>query len=187
MTDTVSVYPTDLHVASQSAHDLVVVDPPYAIFSTTFIVVGILVVLLGIFLLIQFRVGFGRPLQVILWLLPFLIAAPFLTTGAFTGRTTHITLSAESNTLNVQKTFLSMPLGSKEYSLADVRLVKVGVGNVCRFLYVSLADRPAENLTSCTDRTGYSEVADAMNAFLDANRRATSTPDGPQKISSSIP
>ena len=181
-----SAYPTDLYVASQSAHDLVVVDPPYAVFSTIFIIVGILAILLGIVLLIQFRVGFGRPLQVALWLLPFVIGSPFLITAALTGRTTHITLSADSNTLSVQKSFLSMSMGSKEYSLADVRLVKVGVGNVCRFLYVSLADRPAENLTSCTDRTGYSEVADAMNAFLDTNRRAIPQ-GGVQKISSSIP
>lgn len=168
-----SAYSTDLYVVSQSARDLIVVDPPYTVFSTIFIVVGILAILLSIFLLIQFRVGFGRPFQVVLWLLPLVTGAPFLITAAFTGRTTHITLSADSNTLSVQKSFLSMPLGSKEYPLAQVRLVKVGVGNVCRFLYVSLVDQPAENLTSCTDRTGYSEVADAMNAFLDANRRAT--------------
>lgn len=179
-----TAYPTDLYVVSQSARDLIVVDPPYTILSTIFIIVAILAILLGIFLLIQFRVGFARPFQVVLWLLPFAIGAPFLIIAVLTGRTTHITLSADSNTLSVQKSFLSMSLGSKEYSLSQVRLVKVGVGNVCRFLYVSLVDQPAENLTSCTDRTGYSEVADAMNTFLDANRRAT--PPEVQGLSSSI-
>lgn len=180
-----SAYPTDLYVVSQSTHQLVVVDPPYSIMSTVFVIVGILAILLCIVLLIQFRIGFGRPYQVLIWLAPFIIGGPFLVVAAFTGRTTHITISTDSNTLSVQKSFYSMPLGSKEYPLAQVRMVKVGVGDVCRFLYVSLVDHPAENLTSCTDRTGYSEVAGAMNAFLDANRSAT--PQGVQGISRSIP
>lgn len=180
-----SAYPTDLYVVSQSAHQLVVVDPPYGIVSTVFVIVGVLAILLCIVLLIQFRVGFGRPYQALIWLSPFLIGAPFLGVAIFTGRTSHITISADSNTLSVQKSFYSIPLGSREYPLEQVRMVKVGVGDVCRFLYVSLADHPAENLTSCTDRTGYSEVAAAMNAFLDANRGAT--PQGAQGVSSSIP
>ena len=75
--------------------------------------------------------------------------------------------------MSVRKTVLSVPISSKEYPFENVRLIRVGVGDVCRFLYLSLADRPAENLTGCTDRTGYGEVADAMNAFLNANRRST--------------
>lgn len=181
-----SAYPTDLYVISQSAHQLVVVDPPYSIMSTVFVVVGILAILLCVVLLVQFRIGFGRPYQVLIWLTPLVIGGPFLAVAAFTGRTLHITISTDSNTLSVQKSFYSISLGSKEYPLEQVRMVKVGVGDVCRFLYVSLADHPAENLTSCTDRTGYSEVADAMNAFLDANRN-TSSPQGARGISSSIP
>jgi hypothetical protein len=96
-----------------------------------------------------------------------------LIVALMTGVTTRITALADSGTLSVHKTVLSVPISSKEYPFEQVRLIKVGVGDVCRFLYVSLADRPAENLTGCTDRTGYGEVADAMNAFLDANRRSS--------------
>lgn len=45
------------------------------------------------------------------------------------------------------------------------------MADISLFLYVSLVDKPAKNLTGATDQTGYSEVADAMNDFLQANRR----------------
>jgi len=73
--------------------------------------------------------------------------------------------------LSVRKTLLSIPVSSKEYPFSEVRSIKVGVADISLFLYVSLIDKPAENLTGATDQTGYGEVADAMNAFLSANRR----------------
>ena len=146
--------------------------------------IGLVSIVAGIVVLLQLRVGFARPLQHFFWSVPFLFASPFLIVAAVTGRTSHITLSADTGTLTVQKTLLSAPVGSREYPLAQVRVVKVGVGNVCRFLYISLVDQPAENLTSCTDRTGYSEAADAINAFLVANRRPT--PQGTEGLSRSI-
>src|SRR5258708_5687084 len=152
-----SAYPTDLYVVSQSARQLVVVDPPYTVLGAVFAAIGLLSIVGGIVVLLQFRVGFSRPLHYFFWSVPFLFASPFLIVAAVTSRTSHITLSAETSTLTVQKTLLSVPVGSKEYPFAQVRVVKVGVGNVCRFLYVSLVDQPAENLTSCTDRTGYGE------------------------------
>jgi hypothetical protein len=165
-----STYSTGLYVASQTARELVAIAPPYAILSVVFAVCGLLSLVGGFALLFLFRVGFTRPLQIIMWLLPLLFASPFLISAVATGRTTQITLSTDTGKLSVRKTFLSVPLASKQYSLEQVRLVKVGVGNVCRFLYISRADGPAEDLTECTDRTGYSEVADAINAFLHANR-----------------
>jgi hypothetical protein len=167
-----SPYPTDLYVASQTARELVVVDPPYMIVSTIFTVCGLLFLLGGLVALSILRVGFARPLQMVLWFLPALIGSPFVILAALTGATTRIIVSTEANKLSVRKSVLSFPLRTKEYPLEQVRLVKVGVGNVCRFLYVSLTDKPAEDLTSCTDRTGYSEVADALNSFLDGHRQS---------------
>jgi hypothetical protein len=168
-----SAYPTDLYVASQTARELVAVAPPYVVLSVVFAICGLLPLVGGFALLASLRVGFTRPLQIVMWLLPFLLGSPFLITAVATGRATRITLSADTGRLTVRKTFLSVSLGSKEYPFEQVRLVKVGVGNVCRFLYVSLADRPAEDLTGCTDRTGYNQVADAMNTFLETNRRSS--------------
>ena len=165
------MYATQIYVASQTVRQLVVVDPPYAIFSAIFAVCGLLALAGGFTVLYYLRIGFSRPLLILFWLLPILIGSPFLIVALMTSATTHITASADTGTLSVRKTILSVPVRSKEYPFADVRLVKVGVGNVCRFLYVSLENKPAEDLTSCTDRTGYGEVADAMNSFLDANRR----------------
>lgn len=168
-----SPYPTDLYVASQTARELVIVDPPYAILSTVFAIIGLLILLGGVAVVFAARVGFTRPWHILIWSLPILLGGPFLIVALMTGATTRITALANNGTLSVRKTVLSVSISSKEYPFDQVRLVKVGVGDVCRFLYVSLADRPAENLTGCTDRTGYGEVANAMNAFLDANRRSS--------------
>jgi hypothetical protein len=173
-------YTTDLYVASQTARELVVVDPPITSYGA--IIGGVLFALLGYAGLVVIRVGLERHIHFLLWLLPILAGAPFIAIGMVSMVHTQITMSADAGTLNVRKTLMYIPVGSKEYPLGQVRLIKVGVGDVCRFLYVSLADRPAENLTRCTDRTGYGEVADAMNAFLDATRGA-----GTQRISGSVP
>ena len=165
------MYATQIYVASQTVRNLIVVDPPYTIICAVFAVCGLLPLLGGFALLSFAKIGFTRPFQMLLWLLPVLVGCPFLIVALVTSATTRITVSADTDTLNVRKTILSLPVRTKEYPLADVRMVTVGVGNVCRFLYVSLADRPAEDLTGCTDRTGYSDVADSINDFLNANRR----------------
>jgi hypothetical protein len=164
-------YATDVYIASQTMRQLIVVDPPYTLISTIFAICGFVPLIGGFAFLYFARIGFTRPLQILLWCLPVLVGCPFLIVSLLTSGTTRITMSADTGTLSVHKTLMSIPVHSKEYPFEQVHLVKVGVGNVCRFLYVSLADKPAEDLTGCTDRSGYSEAADAMNAFLDANRR----------------
>lgn len=164
-------YVTDLYVASQTARELVVVDPAARGFGIGFIVTGVLFVLVGFGALIYARNTMGRSINILLWLIPFVAGGPFIAGGLVSLVNTQMIMSADAGTLSIRKTLLSIPISSKDYPLAQVRLIKVGVGDVCRFLYVSLNDRPAENLTACTDRTGYSEVANAMNAFLDANRQ----------------
>lgn len=164
-----SSYPTDIYVVSQTARELTVLDPSAKSFVIAGIATGLLFTLIALGALLFLRSN-GRTVHPALWLLS-LVGVPFLALGLIASVTSRITLSADTGTLSVRKTILSIPISSKEYPLTQVNLVKVGVGDVCRFLYVSLTDRPAENLTGCTDRTGYSEVADAMNAFLDAHRR----------------
>jgi hypothetical protein len=162
-------YPTDIYVASQTARELTVVDPC----SISSVIMGAVAGLLFssvAFGGLLFARNLGRSIHPLAWLLT-LIGVPFLFLALTTAVTTRFTLSADAGTLNVRKTVLSIPISSKEYPLTQVSLVKVGVGDVCRFLYVSLVDRPPENLTGCTDRTGYSEVADVMNSFLETTRR----------------
>lgn len=161
-------YPTDIYIASQTARDLTVIDSPANSFVIAGIATGVLFALIAIGSLLFFR-NTGRAIHPLLWLLP-LVGLPFVALGLIASVTTHITLSADTGTLSIRKTMLTVPIRSKEYPLEQVSLIKVGVGDVCRFLYVSLKDKPAENLTGCTDRTGYSEAAQAMNSFLIANR-----------------
>ncbi|MCU1224431.1 MAG: hypothetical protein JWQ42_2524 [Edaphobacter sp.] len=169
MTEQMSSYPTDIYVVSQTARELTVIDPSSSSSIIAGVVTGLLFTLIALGTLLFLR-NTGRSIHPLLWLLP-LVGVPFLALALLASVTTRITLSADAGTLSVRKTLLSVPISSQEYPLAQVRLVKVGVGDVCRFLYVSLADKPAANLTGCTDRTGYNEVAQAMNSFLDANRR----------------
>ena len=164
------MHATQIYIASQTVRELIVVDPPYSLLSTIFAIIGLLALIGGFFVLSFLKVGFARPLQIFAWLIPILIASPFLIVALVTGATTRIIVSADTGTLSARKTILSVPVRSKEYPLAEVRMVNVGVGNVCRFLYVSLEGKQAEDLTGCTDRTGYGEAANAMNAFLEANR-----------------
>jgi len=112
-----------------------------------------------------------HPALRLVWLIPIVIAVPFLILGVIGQIKTRITLSADTGTLNVQKTLLSLPIGAKTYPFSKVRSIRVGVADISMFLYVSLVNRPAENLTGATDQTGCSEGADAMNSFLVANRR----------------
>jgi len=171
----VAGYPTDLYVASQTAHELEVVVPPFNSHSFGWVwIVSLLCLVIGYSVLFSLWKHMPRPIHPALrltWLIPIVIAVPFLILGVIGQVKTQINLSADTNTLSVQKTLLSFPVSSKEYPFSEVRSIKVGVADISLFLYVSLVDKPAENLTGATDQTGYSEVADAMNAFLSTNRR----------------
>lgn len=180
-------YTTDLHVASQTARELVVVVPPFNSSGWVWIL-GVLLMVIGYGVLFSVWRSLTRPVPSLLgliWLIPVVVAGPFVVLGLIGQIKTQIILSADKGTLSVQKTLMSFPIGLKEYPFSEVRDVRVGVADITLFLYVDLTDKPAEDLTGATDQTGYAEVANAMNAFLDANRNATS--QGAQRISTSIP
>ena len=170
-----SAYPTDLYVASQTAHELDVVVPPFNSHSFGWVwIVSLLVLAVGYGVLLSLWKNVPRPIHPALrltWFIPIVIAVPFLILGVIGQVKTQISLSADAGTVRVRKTLLSILVGLKEYPFSEVRSIKAGVADIGLFLYVSLVDKPAENLTDATDQTGYGEVADAMNAFLSANRR----------------
>jgi len=170
----VAGYSTDLYVASQTAHELDVIVPPFNSHSSGWVwIVSLLCLVIGYSLLSSLWKHVPRPVPPALrltWLIPAVIAVPFLILGVIGQVKTEINLSANTRTLSVRKTLLSFPVSSKSYPFSEVRSVKVGVADITLFLYVSLVDKPAEDLTGATDQTGYSEVAKAMNTFLNANR-----------------
>jgi hypothetical protein len=171
----VAGYPTDLYIASRTTHELIVVVPPFNSHSFGWVwIVSLSCLVIGYGVLFSLWKNVPRPIHPVLrltWLIPIVIAAPFLVLGVIGQVKTQVTLSSDTGTLSVRKTLLSLPISSKEYPFSEVRSIKVGVADISLFLYVSLVDKPAENLTGATDQTGYSEVADAMNAFLIANRQ----------------
>ena len=170
----VAGYPTDLYIASKTANELVAVVPPFNSHSYGWVwIVSLLCLVVGYGVLMSLWKHVTRPVQPVLrltWLIPAVIAAPFLVLGVIGEVRTQITLSADTGTLSVQKSLLSFPISSKAYPFSEVRSINVGVADISLFLYVSLVDKPAEDLTGATDQTGFSEVASSINAFLDANR-----------------
>jgi hypothetical protein len=160
---------TQIYVASQTAHQVIIVDPPYTLFGILFPILGGLMFLIVGFGALFFVRSLGRPVSILLWLLPIVAGGPFLFLGIAVGtETTKIVVSPD--TLSVRKTVLSLPISSHQYPLSQVRSIQVGIGDVCHFLYLDLADSSSQNLTGCTDRTGYNLAARSINAFLDANR-----------------
>jgi hypothetical protein len=174
----VAGYQTDLYVASQSANELVVVAPPFNANSYGWVWISSLLCLAVLYgVLFNLRKKMQPPINPafrLTWLIPIVVTAPFLVMGVIGEIKTQITLSANTGTLSVRETLFSISIRSKEYPFAEVRSIKVGVADVSLFLYVSLIDKPAENLTGATSQTGYNEVAEAMNEFLESNRQAAS-------------
>jgi hypothetical protein len=170
-----SGYPTDLYVAVHTAHKLVVVVPPFNSNSFGWIwIVSLSCLVVGYGVLFSLWKNLQRPIHPALrltWLIPVAIAGPFLALGVMGQIKTEITLSADAGTLSVRKTLMSFLISSREYPFSEVRSIRVGVSDISLFLYVDLADKRAEDLTGATDQTGYSEVANAMNTFLSANRQ----------------
>lgn len=168
-------YPTDLYVSSQTAHQMVVVVPPVNSNSFGWIwIVSLLCLAVGYGVLSSLWKKVEQPVQPALrltWLIPIVIAVPFVVLGVIGQVKTQIILSADNGTVNVQRTLFSFSISAKEYPFSEVRDIRVGISDVSRFLYVSLTDKPAEDLTGATSQTGFNEVAEAMNGFLDMNRK----------------
>src|SRR5580698_8904563 len=124
----VAGYPTDLYVASQTAHELVVVAPPFNSHSFGWVwIVSLLFVVIGYGVLFSLWKNVPRPIHPVLqltWFIPTVIASPFLILGVIGKIKTQITLSADTGTLSVRKTVLSFLVSSKEYPLSEVRSVK---------------------------------------------------------------
>ena len=161
-----------IYVASQSARELIVVDRPYTWVGSTFIIFGLLILIIGYASLYFARSSMSRPIHWLFWLIPLIVSIPMEAIGLGTGAaSTKIHVSAEDGTMHVRKTVLSLPVQSESYPIGQIRDVRVGVGDVCRFLYVNLSDGRSNTLLGCSDRKGYSEAADAINGFLKLNRQ----------------
>jgi hypothetical protein len=166
---------TQLFVAHQNAESLVAVAPSYGLLAVPFVIGGIACWVGGVFLAVTLKSRTGVAFRPGLWvIIPLLVAVsvgtPLVYVGLLTARATRVTILPDSNQLTVQQTVLSFPVSTRVYSLDLVRRVLIGVGLNCTSLQAVMTDGHAETLISCTDRTGYSEVAESINRYLDAHR-----------------
>jgi hypothetical protein len=110
-------YATDLYVASQTAHELVVVAPPFNSHSFGWIwIVSLLFVVIGYGVLFSLWKNVPRPIHPVLqltWFIPTVIASPFLILGVIGKIKTQITLSADTGTLSVRKLFYQFSSAQK--------------------------------------------------------------------------
>lgn len=168
---------TQIFVASQDAGSLVVVAPPYTWLALPFLISGVTCWLVGVILFIAARPksarGQAKP-SVVIGALPSILALvigiPFVAVGLLEGCATWVTVLAGSNELKVQRTLLAHPIRTQIYALNRVLGFVVGTGDNCFSLQAAMADGRGERLIDCTDRTGYNEVASAINAFLTEHR-----------------
>ncbi len=168
---------TQIFVASQDAGSLVLVAPPYTWLALPFLVSGLACWLVGVILLIasrpasaQGQVKTSIAIGTLPSLLALVIGTPFVAVGLLAGCATWVTVLPGSNELKVQRTLLAHPIRTRIYALDRVRAFVVGTGDNCFSLQAAMADGHGERLISCTDRTGYHEVASAINAFLTEHR-----------------
>ncbi len=96
-------YPTDLYVASQTAHELDVVVPPFNSHSFGWVwIVSLLCLVIGYGVLFSLWKSVPRPIHPALrltWLIPIVIAVPFLILGVIGQIKMQITLSADVQVL----------------------------------------------------------------------------------------
>jgi hypothetical protein len=161
---------TDIYVVSQTARELVVVVPSYTSIGIMAFIASAVFLLVGYGGIYYARTKFTGSIHFLVWLLPLVPAVLFFAGGLVAMASMKISVSADTGMFNVRKTVLSVPISSQGYQVSTVRRVGVAAGDVCRSLYVVFTDRPAESLTTCTDRTGYTSAADALNNFLDQIR-----------------
>ena len=152
-----------------NSRELVMKDLPYSLMGGIFLLIAALTLLLGYVFMRRTSSRLGRKIPILFWFFPLLLATPFALIGAVvaTWKST-VCASSESGVLNVREMILGISVRSDTYPLGRIREARVGVGDVCRFLYIDMIDGSSPKLLGCTDRPGYVEAADAINSFLDA-------------------
>ena len=166
---------TQIYVAHQDAGHLVVVAPPYSSLAGLFLGAGLAFWIAGVVVSSALKARTGGAAKPFLWavfplLLALVIGAPLVCVGFLTSRTTRVSVTTDQSQLKVQQSLLSVPFGTRVYALDNVQKAVVGIGNSCISLRAVMTDGSSQQLIGCTDRTGYNEVADSINRFLEAHR-----------------
>jgi hypothetical protein len=173
MDNSEAVVKTVIHVVSESPNSIVVQYPADLSTGVTSVLVGLLVLVGGYVWLYKHRAQVSHGLLWLIWVLPLVVGSVPLIFGVL-GAITTITVEASSETgmLTVRRIAAGSLINTVSYPLTDVRGVQMGFDRGCKYLYATLADGSDPKLLPCSPRTGYSEVAFALNSFLSNLREA---------------
>lgn len=156
-----------IHIAKQSSQDLTVVSPPYRLLGCIFLACALIALIIAVPTAIKFRAIDNGMLRVLVWGGCALLVFPFLSLGLWLSTSeTSIVLSRPERRLALRKTVIGVHVRSENYSFNEIQNIRVGVGDTCRFLYMTLRDGRKTTLFGCTDRDGYSEAAQTMIQFI---------------------
>ncbi|HLJ88287.1 MAG TPA: hypothetical protein VKZ53_15820 [Candidatus Angelobacter sp.] len=162
-----------IYVAKQTAQELVVVSPGYRLLAAIFLGCAVVALVISVFVALKLRVALTMPWRAAVWLGPILFCGPFLVLGLWLGTArTSLMLSSADEKLSLEKTICGVSVRSESYRFDEIRGVGMGIGDTCRFLYLSLKNGKTTTLLGCTDRDGYDQAANAINSFLSQGNRA---------------
>lgn len=158
---------TVIRVVSESPHAMVVQYPANISTGIALLTIGLIVLVGGYVSLYKHRIELAHGVRLLLWIIPLLCGVLPMVFGFFEVATViTVEASAETGMLTVRHTVAGSVIKSSRYPMADVQGIQLGFGRGCKFLYADLADGSDPKLLPCSPRTGYSEVAHALNSFL---------------------
>jgi hypothetical protein len=151
--------PAQLRIIEQSPDHMVAYDPPYVVFGVAFTAFAVVVVLLMIF--VTWKTGWRA-----VYLVGFLVAIILALIGIGVGTTASYIRADRTGNVAVEKTVFGAPFAGPSYPARDVTEAKVETSKNLRRVVLILRNGEVIAITSATDRSGYDDVARAINQVL---------------------
>jgi hypothetical protein len=171
-----TVIKTAIHVVSSSPQSLVIRYPADASTGIAVLLIGLFVAVCGYFSLHKHQAEATQGLRWLLWFLPLLFALLSGAFGIFKAFTViTVEASAETGMLTVRHAVAGTEADRATYPLSEIQTVQIGFGRGCKFLYAVLADGSDPKLLPCSPKSGYSEVGQALNSFVQTLRTTNSS------------
>lgn len=150
-----------IRIIEQTPVHFLAYDPPYLTFGIVFVIFGLFVA--GLMLLVTWKTGGFKAV----YLVGYAVSAVILLIGCGAATTkSYISGSRETGTVRVIKTIFGASFPQNPVPLDNIQLAKVEDVKNLRRVVVVLKSGGVVYLTSSTDRTGYEQLAQAINSLL---------------------